>query len=147
MSTSNICPYPDHINRYAVKKACTDSKKNLAQLYVRHEQPPKKSRSCVVIFVERHYLRETEKLSELIKYTVDWLRIAQEKPYFYILHYGRPEFGTATAYAIKALNKKIKETFEGYAQDEDTCIGVTVGKGSESLTIITHTGKFSFSAA
>lgn len=144
---SNDCPYPDHINSQALKKACRDSEKKLAQVYVRHEQLNKKARSCVLIFIERHTLNKTEELSKLLKDTVGWLQIAQEKPYFYIFHYGQPEFSVNTNNAIKSLNKKIKETIDGYSQDEDSCIGVSVIRGSESLTIITNSGKFSFTAA
>jgi hypothetical protein len=140
------CPYPEHKNDGVVKKTCGNSVDKMAQIYVRHEKMDTKARSCVLVFIEGHYLSNIDNLFLIVKNTVDWLQIAHEKPYFYIFHYGSPVFGTAATHAIKKLNKKIKELFTEYSQTEDICMGSPVGRRSESLQI-NHTVKFSFTTA
>ena len=140
------CAYPEHKNIVASKRACCDSQEKLAQLYVRDECTDINARSYILVFIAGHYLSNIDALLHLLKNTVDWLHIAQEKPYLYVFYYGHPETGVAASYAIKKLNKKIKETFPAYAKDEDACIGVSVVRKSESLHINQTTGNFSFSA-
>jgi hypothetical protein len=139
------CPYPEHKKETADKRACNASVDRLAQIYVRHEYINKRARSCVLVFIEGQYVSNTIALSQLLENTVNWLQIAQEKPYFYIFRYGQPVFGVDMNYAIKKLNSKIKEVFKVYAKDEDICIGVSVDRKEEFLQI-NQTSKFTFGA-
>jgi hypothetical protein len=140
------CPYPEHRNREAVKEACRDSEKKLAQIYLRHEKFDKIARSCVVVFVEGRYLRQTDELLEIFRNTVEWLNIADERPFFHVLRYGQPQDNLTTKNVGKTLNRKLRELFEGYSKDEDNCIMVSVEKGAEPL-ILNHARKFSLRAS
>jgi hypothetical protein len=140
------CPYPGQRNREAVKKACGDTEKKLAQIYLRHEKFDKKARSCVIVFVEGEHLSQTGKLLEIFRNTVEWLKIADERPYFYVLRYGHPQDNLTTKNAGDTLNNKMRELFEGYSKDEEICHMVPVERGAKPL-IINHTRKFSIRAS
>ena len=70
------CPYPDQKNRNASKRACSDSKEKLAQIYIRHEKWNVTARSCVLVFVEGKYLNDINELIKIFQNTVSWLNIA-----------------------------------------------------------------------
>ena len=123
---ANNCPYPEHENNDATKKACANPENKLAHIYVRDEKTDKISRSCVVAFIEGLYLSKTDELLEIFKNTVEWLSIAQESPYFYIVRYGNPVVQTTINDSRTYLNKKIKEKFDGYLKNEDTCFIISI---------------------
>jgi hypothetical protein len=143
---SDICPYPKHKNQDAVKLVCDNSGLRLAQIYIRLEREKSKSRSCLILFVEGQYLAKTDELIERMKNSVSWLDIEDEKPYFYIFHYGQPVFNITASNSCRRINARIKELFTGYSQDEDICIAESVRRGSKSL-IVNHTKLFSLKAS
>ena len=140
------CLYPDHVNEKATKKACRDSNKKLAQIYIRHETINPVARSCVLVFIEGKYLSNTNVLIEIFQNTVNWLNIAKEKPYFYVFRYGVPQFDVTTNTASKNLNKKMKEILGGYSRGEDICFMLPVERDAKPLTI-NCTRIFSFRAS
>jgi hypothetical protein len=144
--SSDDCPYPGHKNFAAVKFVCSDSNDKLAQMYIRHEKPNTKSRSCVILFVEGQYLNKTDEILERMKKTVEWLDIERERPYFYILHYGDPQFLVTANNSRRRIDEGIKNLFNGYSQDEDVCSAIPVPRKSKSL-IVNHTKKFIFRAS
>jgi hypothetical protein len=133
--SSDDCPYHDHKNPDAVRFACNDSNDKLAQMYIRHDNLNTKSRSCVVLFVEGRYLSKTDELLKMMKNTVEWLGIARERPYFYIFHYGNPQFGVTATNSCRRINEGIKKHFTDYSQEEDVCRTAPVPRGSKSLVV------------
>jgi hypothetical protein len=141
----DACSYPDHRNNEATKLACNDCKNELAQIYIRLERV-NDSRSCVIAFVEGQYLSQIDDLLARLQYSVLWLDIKRERPYFYIFYYGQPMAQLATNNSSKHINDRIKEIFDFYPKEEETCIVAPVGRHSESL-IINHRKKFSCKAS
>lgn len=129
------CPYPEHTNNAATIKACGYSNKRLAHVYVRHEQTNEDVRSCVIVFIEGMRLCRTNELMDMLKNTVDWLEIAKEKPFFYIVRYGQAAINNTIDETRTTLTKKIKEIYKGYPDDDDTCIVLSVLHDSQSLMI------------
>jgi hypothetical protein len=144
--TPEDCPYPEHKNCEADKLVCNNSEAKLAQIYIRHDKVNAQSRSCVIVFVEAQYLSKTEELLERLQNSISWLDIENERPYFYIFHYGPPACQLTANNSCKRINAKMKELFTGYSQDEDICIAVSVQRGSKSL-IVNHRTKFSLIAS
>jgi hypothetical protein len=142
----NACPYPEHKNNTADMWTCRDFKGKLAQIYIRLNTTNPKSRSCVIAFVEGLNLSKTDELMELLKNTIAWLDIEQEKPYFYIFYYGHPANQLTANDSRHIINGKIKEFFNSYSRDEDACIMAPIRRDSECL-IVNHAKKFSFGAA
>jgi hypothetical protein len=140
------CLYPEHRNSEARKMACGSPEAKLAQIYIRHEKINVKSRSCLIVFVEGQYLHKIDDLLERMRNSVTWLNIADERPYFYIFHYGQPVFQLTANDSRKRISKKIKELFNGYSQDEDVCIMAPVQRNARSL-IVNHFKKFSLKAS
>jgi len=132
---TDSCPYLEHENNGAVKKACGDPERKLANVYLRHEELNKTARSCVIAFIEGKYLSKTNELMDILKTTVDWLNIAKENPYFYIIRYGQPAINLTITQTRETLTKKMKEIYKGYSDDEDTCIVLSCLPDSESLMI------------
>jgi hypothetical protein len=130
----NNCPYPKHINSNAVNIACNFPNK-LAHVYLRHEQINNAERSCIIVFIETMYLFDRNGLLSLFNNTVNWLNIANEKPYFYIVRYGEPKNSVNTNFTSKVINIELKRTYSGYSNDEDICIIIPVEKHSQSLRI------------
>jgi len=128
------CPYPKHKNSNAVNIACNSPIK-LAHVYLRHEQINNTTRSCVIVFIETMYLFDRDGLLNLYKNTVNWLNIANEKPYLYILRYGIPRSSLNTNTTCKVLNIEIKKIYRDYSNDEDICKIIPVEKHSKSLRI------------
>jgi len=128
------CLYPEHKNSKAVKIACNLPGK-LAHVYIRHEQINNTARSCIIVFIETMYLFDRDGLLDLFKNTVDWLDIANEKPYFYVLRYGEPKNVLNTNYACKVLNIELRRNYSGYSNDEDVCTIVPIEKHSQTLRI------------
>lgn len=135
-------PYTEHINKEATKKACIDSKNKLAQIYFRHEQFDIKARSCVVAFIESYNLHKIDLLLDLFYNTVEWLNIAKECPYFYIVHFDLPLFGNELIRINKKLDENLKQKYTGYLKDEKISFITNANKYSEFLKIICTT-KFS----
>lgn len=129
------CPCPDHKNRTATKMACRDSRNKLAQIYVRQERIAAQTRSCIIVFIERQYLTRIDELSKLLLSTVDWLGIAQERPYFYIFGYGSSGYGLTHDNTHIVLNKKIKGDIAGYSDSEEVCFVRGIIRGNDGLTI------------
>jgi hypothetical protein len=140
------CPYPEHKNSEAVRLACNETTVKLAQIYLRHDKINLRARSCVVVFIEGRQLSNTNDLLERLQNSVKWLDIADEKPYFYVFHYGDPVCQNTTNDSCKRIAARMREVFPGYSQDEDICIPVSVRRDSESL-IVKHTTKFSLRAS
>jgi hypothetical protein len=133
------CPYPDHINTKATKKKGCDSKDKLAHIYFRHSFIDKKARSCVVIFTEGDSLHtKIDMLFDIYQNTVNFLNIATERPYFYIIIFGDPIFDNDYNSAHKMLEHKMKTI----SQNEDIFFIIYANKNAEVLNV-THTTKFS----
>jgi hypothetical protein len=132
------CPYPEHKNIGAEKLACNLHDIKLAQVYIKKEKSTGKSRSCLIVFIEGQYLnKKINELLERLKNSVAWLDIEKEKPYFYIFYFGQPVFLLTANDSCRRINRRIKELFLGYSQDEDVCIMAPVQRNSSSL-IINH---------
>ena len=144
--TLNNCSYPDHKNMEAVKKAC-ESDKKLAQIYIRHERFNPKARSCIVIFIEGKFLRETDEIVQIYQNTINWLNIADEKPFLHVLGYGEPQIFLTTKNVGIELNRKIKGIFTNYSETEDICIMVSVKRGAKPLIVNSPYSKFSITAS
>lgn len=131
----NNCPYPEHKNSDAVNFACTSPNK-LAHVYLRHEQMDDTARSCIIIFIEAMYLFTQDGLLKLFQDTVNWLNIAQEKPYFYVIPcYGKQQASVHTAFNSKILNMELRKVYKGYSNDEDICIVIPADIRAEILNI------------
>ena len=135
------CPYPMHKNNEATRRVCIDSGKKLAHIYVRHNQINNETRSFLIAFIEGEVLSKTDEILEMLKNTVDWLNIAKERPFFYIIRYGKPDISLATNQIRMTLTKKIKEIYSKYPDNEDPCIVLQTLHDSKSL-IIEHIRKF-----
>ena len=144
--TLNNCSYPDHRKMEATRKAC-ESDKKLAQIYIRHEKINPKARSCIIIFIEGKYLHETDEIIQIFQNTVNWLNIANEKPFLHVLRYGEPQISLTTKNIGIDLNKKIRKIFAGYSDAEDICIMVSVRRGTKPLIINSQYSKFSITAS
>jgi len=138
---TTVCSYPDHVNKAAIKKACQDSKSDLAQIYFRHKIMDLKARSCIVVFIKGIYLHKEETLYKLYRDTIDWLEIADERPYFYIVFYGDPLFDLQLTKAYKNLKWKMKPI----SGKEDIFFMIYAKKGTEALDVTHTTTKFSVS--
>lgn len=141
----DICSFPEHENTYAVKFACKNSEVSLAQIYMRHEQINLKARSCVLIFIDGKYLQDTEKIIKIYENTVNWLNIADEKPFLYVLRFG-DSIGLTTKFIGIDINKKLKNIYRDYTDTEDICIMVSVARRAKPL-VVNCTSKFSFNAS
>jgi hypothetical protein len=129
------CPYPDHNNSVAVHIAC-NFPDILAHIYIRHEQIDSIARSCVVVFTEATYLFSSDGLLNIFQNTVNWLNIAHERPYFYVIpRYGKPLASVHTDYAKVILNRELKRIYNGYSKDEVICTIIPADKQAEILRI------------
>jgi len=138
------CPYPDHKNSDAVNLACNHPNR-LAHVYLRHEQIDNKARSCIIVFIEATYLFAPAGLLEVFKNTVNWLNIAHERPYFYVIpYYGKQQAAVHTAFNSKILNMELRKIFKGYSNDEDICIVIPADKRAEILNIDHTSGSKKF---
>jgi hypothetical protein len=132
---STDCPYPDHENSNAFNVLCNYDNFKLAHIYVRHEQIDNIARSCVIVFTKTMYLFDKNELLNLLQNTVNWLDIAQERPYFFIIRYGEPQTTVSTANTNRVLNIELRRIFSGYSKDEDICVIIPVEKQAKLLRI------------
>jgi hypothetical protein len=144
--TPDTRPYPEHKKLRAVKSACDETRVKLAQMYIRHDKIKPKARSCLIVFIKGCYLSETDELLEMLQNSVTWLDVAQEKPYFYIFCYGLPMFQNAFGDLCKKIDRRLKEVFPGYSQEENVCIPAQVSRDSEVLFINSSGTRFSLRA-
>jgi len=129
-------PYESHLNIEAAKQLCNEPiDKTFTQIYFRHEKTDKKARSCIVAFIEGDTLHRTDVLLEMFKNTVEWLQIAEEKPFYHVVFYGDPLFGNEHIKAEKELDEKMRETYSQYSKDEDICFMIFANKKSEVLRL------------
>jgi hypothetical protein len=136
------CLYPEHKNNEADRRVCINSEKKLAHIYVRHNQVNKETRSFVIAFIEGKNLHKIDEILTMLENTVDWLDIAKERPFFYVIRYGQPVISITTNQTRIELAKRIKGIYKGYPDNEDTCIVLSSLPDSRSL-IIEHIRKFS----
>jgi len=132
------CPplYDINKNSNAINISCNFPER-LAHIYIRHEQINNIARSCVIIFIEAIYLFKREGLLNLFQNTVNWLNIAHERPYFFVLRFGKHNLNTN--FTNRVLNVRLREIYSGYSKDEDICTIISVEKNAELLRI-DHTG-------
>jgi len=129
------CLYPDHKNSNAVNIVCNSPNK-LAHIYLRHEKMDNVARSCVIFFIDTIYLFTPNGLLKLFTDTVNWLNIAHERPYFYvILRYNEQKTIANTEYNRKIINFELRKIYDGYSKDEDICIIIPANKQAELLRI------------
>jgi len=129
-------PYTGHINIEATKKLCNEPRdKKFTQIYFRHEKMDKKARSCVVVFIEGIFLHRTDVLIEQFKNTVEWLQIAEEKPFYHVVYYGDPLFPDDYTSAEKELDEKMREKYSQYSKDEEICFIIYANKEAEILRL------------
>jgi hypothetical protein len=134
------CPFPEHKNPEAVNIAC-NSQDELAHIYIRHEEIDSIARSCIIFFINSIYLFTHDGLLKLFKNTVNWLNIAEEKPYFYvILRYNENKAITNTDFNRRVLNIELRKIYKNYSNDEDICVFFPADKYTELLRI-EHTDK------
>jgi len=136
-------PHAVHINSEATRQICCESAdKIFTQIYFRHEKIDKKARSCVVAFIEGDTLHRTDVLLERFKNTVEWLQIAEEKPFYHVVFYGDPQCGNDHTKAEKKLEENMRKLYSQYSQDEEICFLIYANKKAESLRLY-HTTIFS----
>jgi len=141
--STGACPYPAHANKNATKKACLNSKADLAQIYFRHVNL-KKARSCIVTFVEGITIDNTTMLYKIYQDTVNWLKIATERPYFFVVVYGDPMFYNDFTEAYIELEKKMKNL----SGKEDLFFVVQYPEHKAKDLLVNHTTtKFTIRAA
>jgi hypothetical protein len=139
---STNCLYLDHKNSNAVNIAC-NSQDELAHIYLRNEQTDDAVQSCVISFIEATDLFTPNGLLKLYKNTLNWLNIANERPYYYaVMRYGKPQASVYTDYANKILNREIKKMYNNYPKDENICIIIQAEKQSKYLRIDYKSKKF-----
>jgi len=147
-NSGDKCPFADpplavHVNLGATKQICSEpTNKVFTQIYFRHEKIDKKARSCVVAFIEGDTLHKTETLLERFKNTVEWLQIAEEKPFYHVVFYGDPQCGNDHTKAEKELEEKMRELYSQYSKDEEICFLIYANKKAEFLRLY-HTTIFS----
>jgi len=76
--------------------------------------------------------------------TVKWLKIVEEKPYFFVIYFGDPIFDVAINKAYKLLDEKMKSVYPDYLKNEDDeiCFLIRANKKAEVL-LLNYTSKFS----
>lgn len=131
------CSYPDHINPRAVKKACHLENVGLAQIYFRHETIDPRAGSGIILFIEGIYLRDTDKLFDIYTNTLNWLNIAGEKPFLFVVCYGDPIHYNDISITRRILDQKLKPN----SKYKNPCEITYANEDSESL-LITHTKLF-----
>jgi len=129
-------PYTGHKNVEATKYLCNEPEnRKFSQIYFRHEKIDKKARSCVIAFIQGDSLHKTDVLLEIFKNTVEWLQIAEEKPFFHVVFYGDPLNGDDHTKAEKDLDEKMRELYSQYSKDEEICFMVYANKKAEVLRL------------
>lgn len=129
------CLFPKHKNPDAAKFAC-NSQDELAHIYIRHEIMNNVARSCLILFIDTMYLFTPNGLLKLFADTVNWLNIAQEKPYFcVVLRYKEPKTTVNTEYNRRIVNRELRRIYKGYSHDEDICTVYPAAKTAELLRI------------
>jgi len=129
-------PYTVHINIEATKQLCNETKdRTFTQIYFRHEKIDKKARSCVVAFIESDILKKTDVLLERFRNTVEWLQIAEEKPFYHVVLYGDPQFKKDYITVEKELDEKMRNLYSQYSKDEEICFIRSANKKAEVLRI------------
>jgi hypothetical protein len=93
------------------------------------------------------FLREIDRIVQIFQNTVNWLNIADEKPFLHVLRYGEPQIGLTTKHVGIELNEKIRRIFASYSDSEDICIMVPVRRGTKPLIINSTNSKFSITAS
>ena len=134
------CPYQEHKKNEAAKRVCIDLEKKLAHVYVRRHQANDETRSFVIAFIEGRNLSKINEISAILENTVDWLDIAKERPFFYVIRYGQSASSLVTNQACADISERIKEIYKGYPDDENPCIVLQTLHDSKSL-IIDHIKK------
>lgn len=135
---NGLCSYSDHINPNANKNACQISDIELAQIYFRHTIINNKAGSCIVIFIDGYNLLQTDMIFSIYQNTVNWLNIANEKPFLVVVYHGDPKFYNDISEARRMLDQKLKPM----SNYKNPCDITYASEEAESL-IITHTKLFS----
>jgi len=137
----NKCPFQDppfsgHINNDATIRICNELRdKQFTQIYFRHEKIDKKARSCVVTFIQGDSLYRADILIERFKNTVEWLQIAEEKPFYHVIYYGDPQFDNDYTKALNELDKKMREVYADYSENEDICFILFADNKADNLRL------------
>ena len=129
-------PHTSHINAEADRRLCNEpGDKRFTQIYFRHEKIDKKARSCIVAFIQGDSLHKTDVLMEWFKNTVEWLQIAEEKPFYHVVFYGDPLFDNDYTAAEKDLDEKMRKIYSQYSKDEEICFIIYANKEAEVLRL------------
>jgi len=131
-----VPPYTDHKNTESNKQLCNETKdRTFTQIYFRHEKVDIKTHSYVVTFIEGDTLKKTNVLLERFKNTVEWLQIAEEKPIYYVVLYGDPQFKKDYITVGNELDEEMRKLYSQYSKDEEICFIISANKKAEVLRL------------
>jgi hypothetical protein len=146
-------PYTDHkiVEAIEQQQLCKRPiEKIFTQIYFRRDKTDEKTRSYVIVFIEGINLHITDELLKKFQNTVECLKIAEEKPFYYIVYYGELLSGNVFKAADKKIDEGIKKIYSHYSKDEDICFLIQTDQNENVLllnyTMKNQTTKFSVKA-
>ncbi len=108
-----------------------------AHIYITTENSNLFIKHYIVVFVERTKIGRYEELIKILLHTIEWLKIKNERPYFYIYYYGKqPVITNELAAARNRIIRTLRLNLNNYKKEESFCRTSNMSKEkTENFTI------------
>jgi len=114
---------------------CRFEHAQFAHIYIGTEIKDASVKHYIIAFVESTKIGRYKDLSQALCRTASWLKIENEKPYFYIYYHGKqPAFDASLIEARNNLTRELKSRLKNY-QEEAFCYTSRVRTDAVDFTI------------